>query len=126
MLTNRVILKTPDGDLEERVFDASVVSIGKDDGCDIVIRGWSIGKRHAEIRFTPEGARIVSQNTLMGVGINGERVKEYGPLLSKDEIQLGNYSLYVIPAADGAPTTRPPGDGGGGRTRAGAPPPSRA
>lgn len=102
MRTHRIILKNPDGGLDERLFEADSVTIGKDDGCDIVVKGWAIGKRHAEISFTPEGARIVSQNSLVGVGVNGERVKEYGPLLPKDEIQLGNYSLYILPATNGA------------------------
>ena len=96
---HRIILKTPDGTLDERVFSASTVTIGRDEGCDIVIKGWQVGKRHALIRFTREGAHVYSNSALMGVGVNGERVQEYGPLLSKDEIQLGNHSLYVIPAA---------------------------
>jgi pilus assembly protein CpaF len=99
MPTHRIILKTPDGLLDERMFEGNTVTIGRDDGCDIVIKGWAIGKRHAEIRFTREGARVFSHSALMGIGVNGERVQEYGPLLSKDEIQLGNHSLYVIPAS---------------------------
>lgn len=105
---HRIILKAPDGSLDERMFSASVVTIGRDDGCDIVIKGWSVGKRHAEIHFSHDGARIVSHSVLLGVGVNGARVQEYGPLLSKDEIQLGGHCLHVIPApaealdADGA------------------------
>jgi len=99
---HRIILKTPDGTLDERMFNANTVTIGRDDGCDIVIKGWSVGKRHALIRFTREEARIYSNSALMGVGVNGGRVQEYGPLLSKDEIQIGNHSLYVIPAASQA------------------------
>ncbi|MDR2001305.1 MAG: Flp pilus assembly complex ATPase component TadA [Zoogloeaceae bacterium] len=98
MSTHRVIHKSPDGTLHERVFAAGIVTIGRDDGCDIVIKGWMIGKRHAEIRFTAEGARIFSYNPLIGIGVNGERVQEYGPLRSRDEIQLGNHSLFVIPS----------------------------
>jgi pilus assembly protein CpaF len=96
MSAHRIILKTPDGNLDERLFERNTVTIGKDDGCDIVVKGWGIGKRHAEIHFTPEGARITSQNAMMGVGVNGVRIKEYGPLLSKDEVQIGGHSLYVI------------------------------
>ena len=98
---HRIILKTPDGTLDERMFNSNTVTIGRDEGCDIVIKGWTIGKRHAEIRFTREGAHIFSHSALMGVGVNGERVQEYGPLFSKDEIQLGSHSLFVIPASPG-------------------------
>jgi len=99
MPVHRIILKTPDGTLDERMFSGDAVSIGRDDKCDIVIKGWAIGKRHAEIRFAREGARVFSSSALMGIGVNGERVQEYGPLSSKDEIQLGNHSLYVIQAS---------------------------
>ena len=98
MPAHRVILKSPGGSLDERVFETDTISIGRDEACDIVIKGWAIGKQHAQIRFTREGAHIFSQNSLMGVGVNGIRIKEYGPLLSKDEIQLGGHSLYVIPS----------------------------
>jgi pilus assembly protein CpaF len=106
MPAHRILLKTPEGSLEERLFKSHVVSIGRDESCDIVIKGWHISKRHAEIRFTPKGAHIASQSMMIGVGVNGERIKEYGPLLPKDEIQVGEYSLYVIPAANGAGAAR--------------------
>jgi pilus assembly protein CpaF len=111
MAAHRIILKTPDGNLDERVFERDTVTIGKDENCDIVVRGWGIGKRYAEIHFTSEGARITSQNAVMGVGVNGVRIKEYGPLLSKDEVQLGGHSLYVISAANGVQPVPPPNDG---------------
>ena len=120
MPVHRIILKTPEGGLEERIFDTNIVRIGKDDGCDIVIKGWAIGKRHAEIHFARDGARIVSQNALVGVGVNGERVKEYAPLLSKDEIQLGNYSLFVLPGAGETRQAAPPA-----QPRSSAPAPER-
>jgi pilus assembly protein CpaF len=125
MAIHRIILKRPDGGLDERVFEHDVVTIGKDENCGIVIKGWGIGRQHAEIRFTPEGARITSQNALLGVGINGVRIKQYGPLLPKDEIQLGGYLLYVLPGADGAngaQTARPLNDEQGGHPRAVATP----
>ncbi|MDR2880536.1 MAG: Flp pilus assembly complex ATPase component TadA, partial [Azoarcus sp.] len=102
---HRIILKTPDGSLNELMFGHEVVTIGRDEACDIVIKGWSVGKRHAEIRFAREGARIFCHSSLMGIGVNGERIKEYGPLQSKDEIQVGNYSLFVIPTALAATTS---------------------
>jgi pilus assembly protein CpaF len=126
MAAHRIILKTPDGGLDERMFEHDRVTIGKDAACDIVIKGLTIGKRHAEIRFTPQGARVTSQNALFGVGINGERIQEYGPLLSKDEIQVGQYSLYVIPAANGANAANGGGEPQNGRASSRpVPPPSR-
>jgi pilus assembly protein CpaF len=96
MSVQRVIVRTPEGGIDEFTFNAKSIIIGKDSECDIVIKGWSIGKQHAEIRFTEKGVYILSRNTLVGIVVNGIRVKEYGPLLSKDEIQLAGYSLFVL------------------------------
>ena len=35
---HRIISKTPDGSLDERVFSGNTVTIGRGDGCDIVIK----------------------------------------------------------------------------------------
>lgn len=96
MSAQRIIVRTPEGGIDEFTFNAHSIVIGKDDECDIVIKGWSIGKQHAEIRFTEEGAHIHSRNALVGIGVNGVRIKEYGPLLSRDEIQLAGYSMFVL------------------------------
>ncbi|GHT90176.1 hypothetical protein AGMMS49545_02850 [Betaproteobacteria bacterium] len=101
MNVQRIIVRTPEGGIDEFTFNARSIVIGKDDGCDIVIKGWSIGKQHAEIRFTEEGAHIHSRNALVGIGVNGIRIKEYGPLLSKDEIQLAGYSMFVLAGKEG-------------------------
>ncbi|MDR1349602.1 MAG: Flp pilus assembly complex ATPase component TadA [Zoogloeaceae bacterium] len=96
MNAQRIIVRTPEGGINEFTFNADSIIIGKDDECDIVIKGWSIGRQHAEIRFTEEGAHIHSRNALVGIGVNGVRIKAYGPLLSKDEIQLAGYSMFVL------------------------------
>lgn len=74
----------------------SPVRIGKDDASDIVIKGWAVGKQHAEIFFRDDGAHVTSINQVVGVNINGRRIKSYGPLESRDEIQIGGYSIYVV------------------------------
>jgi pilus assembly protein CpaF len=139
MNTHRIILRTPEGNIDEKIFSGDVVTIGRDDDCDIVIKGWSIGKRHAIIRFKGNEAHIVSQNSLMGVGINGVRIKEYGPLLAKDEVQLGGHSLYVmssagaandlpqdVPAARSATRAQTPQRNGEHRNHVRSPPPELA
>ncbi|RYF79227.1 MAG: FHA domain-containing protein [Comamonadaceae bacterium] len=101
-----MVIRTPQGSIEERGIAGRTVSIGKDDSCDIVIKGWAIGKRHAEISFDDGGPQVMSINQVVGVNVNGRRIKSYGPLSSRDEIQVGGYSIYVVggakkePAAD--------------------------
>ncbi|AMM26709.1 hypothetical protein AX767_09825 [Variovorax sp. PAMC 28711] len=76
--------------------------MGKDDASDIVIKGWAVGKQHAEIFFRDDGAHVMSNNQVVGVNINGRRIKSYGPLESRDEIQIGGYSIYVVRGAAAA------------------------
>ncbi|WP_225780822.1 ATPase, T2SS/T4P/T4SS family [Xenophilus sp. Marseille-Q4582] len=95
----RIVIRTPQGAIEERGVEGRTLSIGKDEACDIVIKGWSIGKRHAEISFDEDGPQVVSVNQVVGVNVNGRRIKSYGPLSSRDEIQVGGYSIYVVGGA---------------------------
>lgn len=107
----RIVIRTPQGAIEERGVEGRMLSIGKDDSCDIVIKGWSIGKRHAEISFDDGGPQVVSVNQVVGVNVNGRRIKSYGPLSSRDEIQVGGYSIYVVGGAKKSTTAddeRPP------------------
>jgi pilus assembly protein CpaF len=108
-LQPRIVIRTPGGGIEERLFgaDAGTISIGKADTNDIVIKGWSVGRHHADIVTTPEGIFVESSNQLVGIEVNGERVRRFGPLASKDEIEIAGHSLYVFkgaePTTDGAP-----------------------
>ncbi|RYF46931.1 MAG: FHA domain-containing protein, partial [Comamonadaceae bacterium] len=95
----RIVIRTPQGGIEEHVFRSSPVRIGKDDASDIVIKGWAVGKQHAEIVFRDDGAHVVSNNQVVGVNLNGRRIKSYGPLDARDEIQIGGYSIYVVRGA---------------------------
>ena len=101
-LQPRIVIRTPGGGIEERLFgaDAGTISIGKADTNDIVIKGWSVGRHHADIVTTPEGIFVESNNQLVGIEVNGERVRRFGPLASKDEIEIAGHSLYVFKGAE--------------------------
>ena len=102
-LQPRIVIRTPGGGIEERMFGAGTIRIGKADTNDIVIKGWSVGRHHADIVTTPEGIFVESSNQLVGIEVNGERVRRFGPLASKDEIEIAGHSLYVFKGAE--PTT---------------------
>lgn len=99
-LQPRIVIRTPGGGIEERLFGAGTITIGKADTNDIVIKGWSVGRHHADIVTTPEGIFVESSNQLVGIEVNGERVHRFGPLASKDEIEIAGHSLYVFKGAE--------------------------
>ena len=92
----RIVMRTPEGGIEEHIFTGKSISIGKAGTNNIIIKGWAIGKKHAEIVTREHGLFIQTTNPLIGVSVNGARVKEFGPLKSKDEIQIGDYSIFVL------------------------------
>ncbi|RYZ12795.1 MAG: FHA domain-containing protein [Comamonadaceae bacterium] len=114
----RIVIRTPDGVIEERFFEVDTVRIGKAESNHIVIKGWSVGKHHADIVVRPEGLFVECTSQLVGIDVNGERVRRFGPLAAKDEIELAGHSLYVFmgsapgagAAAAGAPAAAA-GDG---------------
>lgn len=84
-------------------------SIGKGDDNLIVLRGWTVGKRHATIHLR-EGSFFVEDHGAMGATeVNGKVIeKEYGPLTSEDVIRIGdNYVNLIVlaepTATDGSP-----------------------
>ena len=76
-------------------------SIGKGDDNLIVLRGWTVGKRHATIHLR-EGSFFVEDHGAMGATeVNGKVIeKEYGPLTSEDVIRIGDNYVNLIMLAE--------------------------
>ena len=94
-----VMVTSPKGDASEIACPAESCSIGKADDNNVVLRGWSIAKKHAIIMARGNGLYIVDQQTMMGTEINGDRNDDFGPLADTDKIVIGGYELHVIGAS---------------------------
>ncbi len=102
-------------DLARTVID--VVSfpcrIGRRKACHLILPSWRVAGFHAEIRRSGDLLTVVDQGSLGGTWINGERIVEFGPLTTDDEILIAGFKLRLqsiagaIPSANGAG-----GDGG--------------
>ncbi len=73
-------------------------TIGKGDDNLIVLRGWTVGKRHATIHRRLDGFFVEDHGAMGATEVNGKVInKEYGPLQGEDVIKIGdNYVTVVI------------------------------
>lgn len=77
------------------------LTIGKADTNLIVLRGWTVGKRHATIHKRASGFFVEDHGAMGATEVNGKAIeKEYGPLRAEDVIRIGdNYVNVIVEAA---------------------------
>lgn len=98
-------IKSPKGDVQEVVRQNMAVTIGKGDDCDVRIKGWTIGKRHASIVNKNGQLYLEDHGGLSVTEVNGTAIDEsYGPIKPSDTIQIGGYSIDVELVADARPS----------------------
>jgi len=102
----KVAVTTPKGQQSEIQCTISACSIGKGDENLIVIRGWSIAKKHATIHKRTDGIYIEDHGSMTRTEVNGKPIDNtYGPLSREDVILIGGYSMRI---EDGAANTEAP------------------
>lgn len=74
-------------------------TIGKDPGCDIVVRGMLVGKLHARIVQEHNAYYIEDQGGIAATLVNGSPITRYGPLTEADQIEIGTTTLKITRAA---------------------------
>ena len=91
-------------------------SIGKDDENLIVVRGWTVAKKHATIRQRQDGFYVEDHGAIGGTEVNGKNIDGlHGPLKPGDVILIGGYSISIpqqearaaVTAAPAAPPEMP-------------------
>ncbi len=105
---------------EYTIVSASLV-MGREAGCDVVVPGKDVSRRHAEIVPSPKGYLLVDSST-NGVYVNEERVQGQRLLARADVIRIGeeSFRFYADSVSPSAPVAVPPPG------VAAAPPPSGA
>ena len=87
------------GKTEKKVSSCELdqCTVGKAPDNLIVLRGWSVGKKHATIYKRSSQIYIEDHGAMSGTEVNGQAVKgEYGPLTASDMITIGDNSLRVF------------------------------
>lgn len=92
-------------DGREYVITGASLVFGREAGCDVVVPGKDVSRRHAEIVQTPKGYLLVDSST-NGTFVNEERVEGQRILARADVIRLGDEQFRFY--ADAAPTTAAP------------------
>ena len=92
-------------DGREYVVGETPLVFGRDAGCDVVVIGSDVSRRHAEIRGTPVGYFLVD-TSVNGTFVNGERVDQSHPLVRSDVIRVGpdEFRFYAQPVSAAALT----------------------
>ncbi|MGH7538060.1 MAG: FHA domain-containing protein, partial [Gemmatimonadales bacterium] len=89
---------------EYTIVTASLV-MGREAGCDVVVPGKDVSRRHAEIVASPKGYLIVDSST-NGVFVNDERIQGQRLLARGDVIKIGEESFrFYADAAQAAEST---------------------
>lgn len=70
-------------------------TLGKGSDNEIVLSGWRIAKRCAEIRRQSDGLHIVDVGGQNNIRVNNEHISSYGPLLPTDQIGIGTHRLMI-------------------------------
>src|SRR5213592_2424659 len=116
-VTGGRVVSLTDG--REYVITGASLVFGREAGCDVVVPGKDVSRRHAEIVQTPKGYLLVDSST-NGTFVNEERVEGQRLLARGDVLKLGEeqFRFYADPPK---PAPGPP-EGPAAKPPAAAPP----
>jgi pSer/pThr/pTyr-binding forkhead associated (FHA) protein len=97
-------------DGREYVITGPSLVFGREAGCDVVVPGKDVSRRHAEIVSTPRGYVVVDSST-NGTFVNEEQVQGQRVLARTDVIRIGDeqFRFYAEAAPLTASSPPPPG-----------------
>ena len=100
-------------DGREYVIAGPSLVFGREAGCDVVVTGKDVSRRHAEIVQTPKGYLLVDSST-NGTFVNEERVQGQRILARADVVRIGeeNFRFYADLATASPPAPGPPSSSG--------------
>src|SRR2546425_81188 len=113
-------------DGREYVIAGAVLVFGREAGCDVVVSGKDVSRRHAEVVQSPKGYLVVDSST-NGTFVNEERVQGQRILQRADVIRIGEESFRFYADVVSASPPAPPGPHPGPAADAppAVPPPSK-
>lgn len=77
---------------------AAVVSVGRHEECDVVLRPPSVSKRHAEFHPGPQGWRVMDLESQNGTWVRGQRIPAnvLTPVASGEQLSFGTYRCVLL------------------------------
>jgi hypothetical protein len=83
------------GTAHEVELAGSVVVLGRDPGCDIVLNDPKCSRRHAVVEEGPEGILVRDSGSANGISVNGRRVEKVR-LQPGDVLRLGDAQVTLL------------------------------
>src|SRR5712691_10140630 len=117
------IVSLTDG--REYVITSTSLVFGREAGCDVVVAGKDVSRRHTEIVQTPRGYLLVDSST-NGTFVNEARVEGQRILERADVIRIGDEQFRFYADVVAAPAGPPPPPGPAASAPQAAPPPQAA
>ena len=102
-----VLIERPDGTSAERVCAAAMMSIGRDERCDVVLRSPAVSRFHVQVEVISDGLRITdgsSNGTFVGDTLLHAESSVFSGAV---ELRIGPYRLSV---AHASPRSQPEAD----------------
>lgn len=75
------------------------LTVGRAEGCDVVIEDGAVSRLHAIVQYTDEGWTVTDNDSKAGVGVNGYRIHGTEPINDGDQIMI---NTHVFMFRDGA------------------------
>ena len=74
------------------------ITIGREDGCDLILPDPSISRKHAQIHIVGDEVIAEDLGSQNGIVVDGQRLREGQrlPMNSKSEMQLGKFTLVLL------------------------------
>jgi len=99
MATNHeisLIVESPGQEPQAIKFSRDTILIGRLLACDVQIEDEAVGREHARIEVTPEGAvKLVDLGTSAGTRLNDNRISNETLLSSGDKVQIGDAAITI-------------------------------
>jgi len=67
------------------------ITIGRSEGCDVVIDDRTVSRFHATVQYTDEGWVVTDHDSQAGVGVNGYRIHGSEPISDGDKIMINTH-----------------------------------
>ena len=88
-----VNIKGPDMGACYPIGDAHLISVGRDEKCDIQIRDVRVSRQHLQLTNENGAHTVADYRTANGTLLNGADVTEKTPLKDGDQIRIGDTTL---------------------------------
>lgn len=94
-------VKSPKGERNQVLSQSGQAVLGKGDDCEVQLKGWTVGKRHASLQARNGQIFLEDHGGLSVTEVNDTAVDEqYGPLKPTDVIKIGGYTINAEWVAD--------------------------